>query len=46
VLDNSELFQDSPIGLQVTCKTQEEEAVIAFAEIVDKALKGQMDKEK
>jgi len=39
-LYDTELFQDSPIGLQVTCRTQEEEATLAMAKIVENALKG------
>lgn len=34
-----ELFHDLPVGLQLIGRTQEEEAVIAIGEIVDKALK-------
>jgi amidase len=39
--DDSELFQDSPIGLQITCRTQEEEAVLAMAEIIKNALENE-----
>ncbi|KAF5369049.1 hypothetical protein D9758_002948 [Tetrapyrgos nigripes] len=38
-LYDSKLFDGCPVGLQLIGKTQEEEAVIAMTEIVDKALK-------
>ena len=37
--DDPELFHGLPIGLQLVGRTLEEEAVIAMAEIVDRALK-------
>ncbi|KZT35454.1 amidase [Sistotremastrum suecicum HHB10207 ss-3] len=37
--DDVELFKDSPIGLQITGRTLEEEAVIGMAELIDAALK-------
>jgi len=37
-LYDSELFRDSPIGLQVVCRTQEEEAVLATAQVIVEAL--------
>ena len=36
--DDTELFQDSPIGIQVVGRTYEEEAVIGMAEIIVAAL--------
>lgn len=38
-IDDAELFHGLPVGLQLIGRTQEEEAVIAMTEIVDKALK-------
>lgn len=37
--DAPELFHGLPVGLQLIGRTQEEEAVIAMTEVVDKALK-------
>lgn len=37
--DNPESFAGAPVGLQLVGRTQEDEAVIAMTEIVDKALK-------
>ena len=36
--DDAELFHGLPVGLQLIGRTQEEEAVIAMTEVVDKAL--------
>jgi len=38
-LYDSELFRDSPIGLQVTCRMQEEEATLGMAEIIVQSLR-------
>ncbi|KAI0706224.1 general amidase [Cytidiella melzeri] len=38
-LYDAELFHNLPVGLQLIGRTQEEEAVIAMTEVVDKALK-------
>lgn len=38
-LDDSGLFDGCPVGLQLIGRTQEEEAVIAMTEIVDRALR-------
>ena len=38
-IDDTELFHGLPIGLQLIGRTQEEEAVIAMTEVVDKALR-------
>jgi Asp-tRNA(Asn)/Glu-tRNA(Gln) amidotransferase A subunit family amidase len=38
-------MKDSPVGLQLVGQVQEEEAVIAMTEIVDKALKSALAKE-
>jgi amidase len=37
--DSTDLFTGCPVGLQLIGRLQEEEAVIAMAEIVDDALK-------
>jgi amidase len=37
--DSTDLFAGCPVGLQLIGRSQEEEAVIAMTEIVDKALK-------
>ena len=38
-VDDLKKFENGPVSLQVVGRTLEEEAVIAMAEIVDKALK-------
>jgi len=38
-LDHFDTFRGCPVGLQLVGRTQEEEAVIAMTEIVDRALK-------
>jgi len=40
-IDDGELFRDSPIGLQVTCRTQEDEAVLAMAKVIVDALENE-----
>ena len=39
--DDPEVSKGCPVGLQVVGQSQEEEAIIAIAEIVDRALKAQ-----
>lgn len=39
--DDPDLFHGLPVGLQLIGRTQEEEAVIAMTEVVDRALKAQ-----
>ena len=37
--DDPQAFDNAPVGLQVMGRSQEEEAIIAMAEIIDNALK-------
>ena len=39
--DDPDLFHGLPVGLQLIGRTQEEEAVIAMMEVVDRALQAQ-----
>lgn len=40
MVDDPEIYTNAPIGVQVIGRPQEEEAVIAMAEIIDAALSG------
>ena len=38
IVDAPEKFKDSPVGLQLVARPQEDEALLGMGEIVDKAL--------